>query len=184
MSVAEQQYRAHIERQRRLGKRPPGPVPTPAPPAEVQAPALAPRPEPPLDRSGQGRIIEELRQEIAQLSGRLKAMVREDQAPLVVPSRLKQVISAVANRYGVQLRDLVSDRRPRNVIRARQVAMYLAKELTGHSLPSIGRALLRDHTTVLHGCRQIAKLRLQDPKLDAQIRDLTALLASKEDVHE
>ena len=186
MSLAEQQYRAHIERQRRLGKRPAKAAPqlASALPAKMQAPALAPPSDPLPDRSAQARIIEGLRQEIAQLSGRLKAVAREDQAPLVVQSRLKQVITAVANCYGVQLRDLVSERRPRNVIRARQVAMYLAKELTGHSLPSIGRAILRDHSTVLHGCRQIAKLRLQDPKLDAQIRELTALLELKEEGHE
>ncbi len=171
MTFAEQQYRAHIERQRRLGKT----VAQPGRPVSIAAPSLAPQTEPVISPA-QAKMIEALQDEVAQLSARLKAMVREDQSPLVVPSRIKPVISAVAKFYGVSLGDLVSFRRTHELIRPRQVAMYLAKELTKHSLPTIGRVLERDHTTILHGCRRIAKLRQQDPQLDAEIKALVERL--------
>jgi hypothetical protein len=170
MTFAEQ-HRAHLERQRRLGKI--GPVP--ARTALVQVPPFAPQAEPSVTPA-QARMIEALRQEVARLSAKLKAMVREDQSPLVVPSRIKPVISAVAKYYGVSVGDLVSFRRTRDVVRPRQVAMYLARELTKQTFPAIGCVLDRNHTTVLHGCRQIATLRQQDPRLDAEIRELTKRL--------
>lgn len=175
MTFAEQQHRAHIERQRRLGKIPVVRVQ----PAIVLAPSLVPptQPDPePLVSAAQARTIEALQQEIAQLSAQLKSMIREDETPLVVPGRIKPVIRAVAKYYGVSLADLVSCRRNCGVARPRHVAMYLAKELTRHSLPAIGRMLDRDHSTILHGCRKIAAQRLEDPQLDAEIRELIRLL--------
>jgi hypothetical protein len=171
MTFAEQQYRNHIERQRRLGKI----VTLPVRAVDVQAPSLAPQAEP-MVSAAQAKLIEALQNEVARLSARLKAVVREDQSPLVVPSRIKPVISAVAKFYGVSVGDLVSFRRTGDIVRPRQVAMYLAKRLTNHSLPTIGRVLDRDHTTVLHGCRRIAKLREHDAKLDADIKALTERL--------
>ena len=62
---------------------------------------------------------------------------------------------------------------------ARQVAMYLSKQLTPRSLPEIGRRFGgRDHTTVIHAVRQIEKLRALDPELDSDIRLLTRQLES------
>jgi chromosomal replication initiator protein len=73
---------------------------------------------------------------------------------------------AVADYYGLQVKDLLSKRRPRSLARPRQVAMALAKELTEHSLPEIGDAFAgRDHTTVLHACRQVRTLMGADGKL-------------------
>jgi len=65
----------------------------------------------------------------------------------------------VANYYSIRVADLNSSRRTRSLARPRQIAMALAKELTQHSLPEIGEAFGRDHTTVLHACRKIAELR-------------------------
>jgi chromosomal replication initiator protein len=65
----------------------------------------------------------------------------------------------VANYYNIRVSDLNSPRRTRSLARPRQVAMALAKELTQHSLPEIGEAFGKDHTTVLHACRKIAELR-------------------------
>src|SRR3954453_18702213 len=122
MSFAEQQYRAHLERQRRLGKIPPAPAGPRAPqPVSVQAPALAPQSEPPV-APARVKTIQRLQQEVAQLSARLKAMVREDESPLVVPSSIKPVITAVAEYYKVSLCDLLSSRRAREIARPRQVA--------------------------------------------------------------
>jgi len=181
MGFAEQQYRAHIERRRRLGQIAPasGSVATPTPPdsTAAQAPALSPQAErlPPA----QARMIQALQREVAQLSAWVKAIVREDvSSPVVVPRLIKPVISAVAKYYDVSLNDLVSRRRTRNVVSARHVAMYLARELTEHSLPTIGRVFDRDHTSVLHACRQIAALRLEDVDLEADIRELTGLLSA------
>lgn len=84
----------------------------------------------------------------------------------------------VADYYGLQIKDLLSKRRTRMLARPRQVAMALAKELTEHSLPEIGDAFAgRDHTTVLHACRQIKNLLETDGKLredwDKLIRKLS-----------
>lgn len=69
------------------------------------------------------------------------------------------IIKTVAEYYKVKVADILSPRRSRSVARPRQMAMALAKELTNHSLPEIGDAFGgKDHTTVLHACRQIKKL--------------------------
>jgi chromosomal replication initiator protein len=181
MSFAEQQYRAHLERQRRLGKIPATPSASAVTqPVATQAPAGARQSEALVASPAQAKMIQSLQQDVAQLSARLKAIVREDESPLLVPSRIKSVMAAVAEYYDISLGDLLSSRRAREISRPRQVAMYLAKALTKHSLPAIGRMLERDHTTVLHGCRQIEKLRLKDPELDTEIRELTDLLTAGE----
>jgi hypothetical protein len=176
MSFAEQQRRAHIERQRRLGKV----APQAAQPAIVLAPSLVPQSEAepePVVSAAQARTIDALQQEVAQLSAQLKAMLREYGIPRVEPTQINPMIRTVAKYYGVSLTDLLSCRRGRSVARPRHVAMYLAKELTSFSLPAIGRMLDRDHSTVMHGCRRIATLRLEDAKLDAEISELIGLLA-------
>jgi chromosomal replication initiator protein len=72
---------------------------------------------------------------------------------------------------------MLSKRRSRTVARPRQMAMYLAKELTNHSLPEIGESFGgRDHTTVLHACRRIAELKEQSADIGEDHRNLTRLL--------
>lgn len=69
---------------------------------------------------------------------------------------------AVCARFGVTVLDLVSARRA--AVRPRQVAMWLCRQATPHSLPAIGRAFGgRDHTTVGHACRRIEALIAADP---------------------
>lgn len=83
----------------------------------------------------------------------------------------------VAEHYRLKLHDLVSPRRARAVARPRQVAMYLAKQLTPRSLPEIGRRFGgRDHTTVMHAVRRIEELRAQDHELDRDIQHLKRVL--------
>ena len=91
---------------------------------------------------------------------------------------IANIQKTVADYYGLQIKDLLSKRRTRSLARPRQVAMALAKELTEHSLPEIGDAFAgRDHTTVLHACRQIRTLMEADAKLredwDKLIRKLS-----------
>ncbi|MGY4449335.1 chromosomal replication initiation ATPase DnaA [Bradyrhizobium sp. i1.3.1] len=77
------------------------------------------------------------------------------------PKRIKieDIQRVVARQYNVSRSDLLSSRRTANVVRPRQVAMYLAKTLTLRSLPEIGRRFGgRDHTTVLHAVRKIEAL--------------------------
>jgi chromosomal replication initiator protein len=73
---------------------------------------------------------------------------------------MDNIMRTVAEYYKIKISELLSKRRNRSVARPRQIAMALCKELTNHSLPEIGEAFGgRDHTTVLHACRQIKLLR-------------------------
>ncbi len=81
---------------------------------------------------------------------------------------------AVAEHYGLKQADLISERRARAVARPRQVAMWLAKQITTRSLPDIGRRFGgRDHTTVLHAVRRIEALKGEDAAI---ARDVDVLL--------
>lgn len=81
---------------------------------------------------------------------------------------------AVAEHYGMKQADLLSERRARAVARPRQVAMWLAKQVTTRSLPDIGRRFGgRDHTTVLHAVRRIDALKGEDPAI---ARDVDVLM--------
>jgi chromosomal replication initiator protein len=72
----------------------------------------------------------------------------------------------VAEHYNIRLSDMHSPRRARMVARPRQIAMYLAKAMTEHSLPEIGRKFGgRDHTTIMHGVRRIEELVIADRSL-------------------
>lgn len=104
----------------------------------------------------------------------LRDLLRAQQQAISIPNIQK----TVADYYGLQIKDLLSKRRTRSLARPRQVAMALTKELTEHSLPEIGDAFAgRDHTTVLHACRQIRTLMETDGKLredwDKLIRKLS-----------
>jgi chromosomal replication initiator protein len=87
--------------------------------------------------------------------------------------RIEDIQRIVARQYNVSRSDLLSSRRTANVVRPRQVAMYLAKVLTLRSLPEIGRRFGgRDHTTVLHAVRKIEALSGNDNALSDEIESL------------
>ena len=91
--------------------------------------------------------------------------------------RIEDIQRVVARQYNVSRADLLSSRRTANVVRPRQVAMYLAKVLTLRSLPEIGRRFGgRDHTTVLHAVRKIETLAGNDSALADEIETLKRLL--------
>jgi chromosomal replication initiator protein len=95
------------------------------------------------------------------------------------PKRVKieDIQRVVARQYNVSRADLLSSRRTANVVRPRQIAMYLAKTLTLRSLPEIGRRFGgRDHTTVLHAVRKIESLVGNDVALAEEIELLKRLL--------
>jgi chromosomal replication initiator protein len=84
-----------------------------------------------------------------------------------------------AEYYKIKIADLLSKRRNRSVARPRQIAMALSKELTNHSLPEIGDAFGgRDHTTVLHACRQIAELRQGNADMEEDYTNLLRILTT------
>jgi chromosomal replication initiator protein len=87
--------------------------------------------------------------------------------------KIEEIQRIVARQYNVSRADLLSSRRTANVVRPRQVAMYLAKTLTLRSLPEIGRRFGgRDHTTVLHAVRKIEHLVGADNALAEEIETL------------
>ena len=87
--------------------------------------------------------------------------------------KIEDIQRIVARHYNVSRGDLLSSRRTANVVRPRQVAMYLAKTLTLRSLPEIGRRFGgRDHTTVLHAVRKIENLVGNDSTLAEEIESL------------
>ena len=87
------------------------------------------------------------------------------------------IIDATAKYYRIKISDILGKKRTRNIARPRQVAMSLTKELTTLSLPSIGDAFGgRDHTTVMHGVKAVAKLREEDPELAQDYEKLLILI--------
>ncbi len=84
--------------------------------------------------------------------------------------KIEDIQRVVARQYNVSRSDLLSSRRTADVVRPRQVAMYLAKTLTLRSLPEIGRRFGgRDHTTVLHAVRKIEALVAKDVALSEEV---------------
>jgi chromosomal replication initiator protein len=92
---------------------------------------------------------------------------------------IENIQKTVADFYQLRVADLLSKRRTRSIARPRQMAMFLAKSLTEHSLPEIGSAFGgRDHTTVLHACRKIDSLCETDGRLREERARLTRELSS------
>lgn len=134
-------------------------------------------------------IAKHLRSNVRELEGALKKVLayarfhgREISLELAKDA-LKDIIGAhnrqitleliqktVADYYKIKVADMYSQKRTRAIARPRQVAMWLARELTPHSLPEIGDAFGgRDHTTVLHACRTITDLRGKETHLNHDI---------------
>ncbi|MGF6147354.1 Chromosomal replication initiator protein DnaA [Kingella potus] len=87
------------------------------------------------------------------------------------------ILDTVAKHYRVKISELLGKKRTRNIARPRQVAMSLTKDLTSMSLPAIGDAFGgRDHTTVMHGIKAVAKLRQEDPELAQDYEKLLLLI--------
>jgi len=90
---------------------------------------------------------------------------------------IDEIQRKVAEHFTIKLGEMTSDRRARAVARPRQVAMYLAKQLTTRSLPQIGRKFGgRDHTTVMHAVRKIEELTRTDPSLAEDVELLRRML--------
>jgi chromosomal replication initiator protein len=91
---------------------------------------------------------------------------------------IENIQKTVCEYYKVRSSELLSKKRNRSIARPRQVAMYLSKTLTRHSLPEIGDAFGgRDHTTVLHATRKIKELTQSDSRIEEDLKMLTRLLS-------
>jgi chromosomal replication initiator protein len=100
--------------------------------------------------------------------------------PRAVRRSIDDVQQATCEAFGVSLDELLSGTRAQRLTWPRQVAMYLARELTDQTLPAIGRAFGgRDHTTVMHACKRTAERMAQDPEANQVVRDLTERLRSR-----
>jgi chromosomal replication initiator protein len=90
---------------------------------------------------------------------------------------IDEIQRRVAEHFNIRLSEMTSERRARAVARPRQIAMYLAKQLTTRSLPEIGRKFGgRDHTTVMHAVRKIEELTLSDRSLAEDVELLRRML--------
>ncbi len=92
---------------------------------------------------------------------------------------IEEIQKKVAEYFKIRLTDMSSARRARAVARPRQVAMYLAKQITQRSLPEIGRRFgNRDHTTVMHACSRVSELMGRDAALAEDVELLRRMLES------
>ncbi|QUS35949.1 chromosomal replication initiator protein DnaA [Falsirhodobacter algicola] len=90
---------------------------------------------------------------------------------------IEEIQRKVAEHYNVRLSDMIGPKRVRTIARPRQVAMYLAKQLTPRSLPEIGRRFGgRDHTTIMHGVKKVEELMATDSQLADDLQMLRRLL--------
>ena len=90
---------------------------------------------------------------------------------------MREIQEQTCDAFGVSLEQLLSSSRAAPVAWPRQVAMYLARELTDQTLPAIGRAFGgRNHTTVMHACQRTAERIAEDPEAYETVRRLTEQL--------
>lgn len=113
--------------------------------------------------------------DLAMAQERLAETARGSRARITI----EEIQRAVCAHYRIDKSEMASQRRTRAVARPRQVAMYLAKELTPRSFPEIGRRFGgRDHSTVIHAVRTIETLRVDDADLDTDIRRIRRALTA------
>ncbi len=159
-------HEAHKARVRRLFQPPRSPMPQP-----VGAPAAAPPPRPAVPE----KSWEDRQREIPMPRPAWFAIVGEMPLPQPKNPTVEQIIRACAAHFKVTMIDIKSPRRTADVVRPRQVAMYLAKQLTMKSLPDIGRRFGgRDHTTVLHAVRKIGAMVHRDADVAFEVAHIEA----------
>ena len=96
------------------------------------------------------------------------------------PVRTDTILSETASYFGVGVDDLRSQNRSRPIVQARQIAMYLVRDLTDLSLPKVGELFGgRDHTTVLHACQKVVRQLSEKRQVYHQIQDLTGRIRKR-----
>lgn len=119
------------------------------------------------------------RQQITLLRRRIEEL--EGRAPVALPpaERFGGLLTAVAAEFGVLREEILGESRSAHLVLPRQVAMALAQRLLGYSLPRIGRLLNRDHSTVHHGIRRVARQCAHDPGFAQRLDALAARITSR-----
>ena len=92
---------------------------------------------------------------------------------------MEEIQKLVADFFDIRMADMTSNRRPQNIAFPRQVAMYLCRDMTKHSLPSIGAAFSRNHATVMHACRLVQDKLKADPQFRQTMLVIQQRLAKK-----
>jgi chromosomal replication initiator protein len=101
----------------------------------------------------------------------LKDLIPEATGPEITAAT---IMAQTATYYGLSIEDLCGSSRSRTLVTARQIAMYLCRELTNLSLPKIGQQFGgRDHTTVIHACKKIGSLMTERRSIYNQVTELT-----------
>ncbi|MDT0301996.1 chromosomal replication initiator protein DnaA [Streptomonospora wellingtoniae] len=100
----------------------------------------------------------------------LKDLIPDDEGPEITASA---IMAQTASYFGLSTEDLCGTSRSRVLVTARQIAMYLCRELTDLSLPKIGQQFGRDHTTVMHADRKIRSLMAERRSIYNQVTELT-----------
>ena len=86
---------------------------------------------------------------------------------------IEAIQASVCDHYGIRIGDLLSQKRTRDIVGPRQVAMYLARKLTAASFPAIGERFgNRDHSTVIHACTTVSEKLIEDGALRAAIEQI------------
>jgi chromosomal replication initiator protein len=100
----------------------------------------------------------------------LRDIISADRPKVITVSQIQKV---VGDHFGLKVDELKAKKRTKNIAFARQIAMYLTRELTDLSLPKIGDAFGgRDHTTVIHACEKVAEEMAKDPSLKSTVERL------------
>ena len=96
------------------------------------------------------------------------------------PTRLPTIMAEVADYFQISNDDLCGTSRSRTLVNARQIAMYLCRELTDLSLPKIGQQFGgRDHTTVMHADKKIRKEMAERRRVYEQVQELTSRIKQR-----
>jgi chromosomal replication initiation ATPase DnaA len=121
-------------------------------------------------------LKDDIRWSAARDFGEKNELARDPSPPIL------KIQEIVARHFGISMTDFLSERRTKNIVLPRQIAMYLAKLLTRRSLPEIGRLFGgRDHTTVLHAVRKITALIDIDMEVAEKIYELKNIIAPEAD---
>lgn len=92
---------------------------------------------------------------------------------------IEEIQKVVSDYYDIRLGDMTSNRRPQAIAFPRQIAMYLSREMTSQSLPSIGQSFGKNHATVMHACRSVANKLKLDPALRQSVMVIQQKLSRK-----
>lgn len=144
-------------------------------------------------------IAEKVKTNIRQLEGTVKKLnayhMIEGQSPTIilaqnsirdilndnqpVPVTIEKIITEVGRTYGVSIEDIHSNKRTANISGARQVSMYIIREITGSSMESIGAEFNKHHSTVIYAISQVTEEMKKDTKLRATIQDIIKNIREK-----